>query len=340
MKNNVINIIKAVLCVLLAFTLVTGSVAILARPLTVWAEETENDGEAAESADEANESADEATEDGEAVIPSVPAIPQGGDIVIEPLATEEPEKMPRGPLSGVKIGIDPGHQDHANYDQEPVFPGSKETKAKVASGTQGVATRIPEYETNLTISLLLREALEAAGAEVYMTRETNDVDISNVERAEMMNELGVAVVLRLHCNGSDNRDTRGIGLYVKSSGEGAEESRAISDILIVAMGEATGTRTESIHVRDNYSGLNWSTVPSILVEMGYMSNPDEDKALNDPDYQAKLVEGMVQGMINSLGNPDYEEELIDEPEGDDEPAERLPIPAGVFVRREGLNTEQ
>lgn len=203
----------------------------------------------------------------------------------------------RGLLDGVKVGIDPGHQAHSNSAQEPVSPGSKETKAKVSSGTQGVKTRVPEYEVNLQVALLLKDALEAQGATVYMTRDTNDIDISNVERAEMMNELGVDVVLRLHCNGSTNQSTSGIGLYVKSSGEGAEESYAISEVLIAAMGEATGANTESVHVRDTYSGLNWSTVPSILVEMGYMSNPDEDEKLCSPEYQSDLVHGMIDGLI-------------------------------------------
>ena len=203
----------------------------------------------------------------------------------------------RGLLDGVKVGIDPGHQAHSNSAQEPVSPGSKETKAKVSSGTQGVKTRVPEYEVNLQVALLLRDALEAQGATVYMTRDTNDIDISNVERAEMMNELGVDVVLRLHCNGSTNLSTSGIGLYVKSSGDGAEESYAISEVLIAAMGEATGANTESVHVRDTYSGLNWSTVPSILVEMGYMSNPDEDEKLCSPEYQSDLVHGMIDGLI-------------------------------------------
>ena len=237
--------------------------------------------------------------------PTASATPTASDSSAAPVNPMETGEAPsidvteeiRGLLDGVKIGIDPGHQEHSNSGQEPVSPGSKETKAKVSSGTQGVKTRVPEYEVNLQVALLLKDALEAQGATVYMTRDTNDVDISNVERAEMMNELGVDVVLRLHCNGSTNQDTSGIGLYVKSSGDGAEESYAISEVLIAAMGEATGAKTESVHVRDTYSGLNWSTVPSILVEMGYMSNPDEDEKLCSPEYQSELVHGMVDGLI-------------------------------------------
>ncbi|MBR0465050.1 MAG: N-acetylmuramoyl-L-alanine amidase [Clostridia bacterium] len=238
-------------------------------------------------ADGSNASATEQKEDG--------SVTQTPDSTSMPAPDATVEPVP-GPLAGVKIGIDPGHQSHGNNEREPVAPGSSETKPKVSSGTAGVSTRRNEYEVNLEIALILRDALQAAGAEVYMTREINDVNISNVERAQMMNELGVDVVLRLHCNGSENQSTHGIGLYVKSSGEGAAESQAICEPLIQAMGETTGSRTESIHIRDTYSGLNWSTVPSILVEMGYMSNPEEDQKLSSPEYQALLVEGMVNGL--------------------------------------------
>ena len=219
-----------------------------------------------------------------------------------PTATPAPtrlitiEETERGVFAGVKIGIDPGHQLKGNMAQEPVAPGSSQTKFKVSGGTQGVATGVPEYECVLQVGLLLRDALQAQGAEVVMTREINEVDISNIERATMMNEAGAHVVLRLHCNGANNQSLNGIGLYVKSAGEGAEVSRAVSEYLIAAMGEATGARTEPVHVSDTYSGLNWSTVPSILVEMGYMSNPEEDRLLCSPNYQAKLVEGMVKGL--------------------------------------------
>ena len=224
----------------------------------------------------------------------------------DPMTQSTEESLP---LAGVRIGIDPGHQAKANSEKEPVAPGSSEMKAKVSSGTQGVSTRIAEYIVNLDVSLLLRDALEAQGAEVYMTRETHDVNISNVERATMMNELGVDMVLRIHCNGSTDSSVNGIGLYIKKTGDAAEESYEISEYLLSAMAEATGARAMGIYQRDTYSGMNWSTVPSILVEMGFMSNPEEDRLLNDPEYQQKLVEGMVQGIEDYVyRNADSDEE--------------------------------
>lgn len=200
------------------------------------------------------------------------------------------------PLSGKKIGIDPGHQEKANSERETVAPGSPDKKAKVAAGTRGVSTGIYEYETNLTVSLLLKELLEALGAEVLMTRETHDVDISNQERAIMMNEWGADLVLRIHCNGSTESSDRGMGMYVRASGACAEESYALGEFLLTYMSEETGAYKQRVYRRNTYTGLNYSTVPSVLVEMGYMTNPEEDRKLNDAEYQNKLVLGAAKGI--------------------------------------------
>ena len=206
-----------------------------------------------------------------------------------------------GRLAGIVIGIDPGHQAKGNPEKEAVAPGSSEMKAKVSSGTAGVKTRIPEYQTDLEISLQLRDALEALGCTVYMTRETNDVDISNQERAIMMNELGADLVLRLHCDGNNDASVHGASMYVRKTGAMAEESAAAAEILLECMAEATGAKKRGVFKRDSYTGLNWSEVPCILVEMGFMSNPEEDEKLNDPAYQALLVEGMAEGICRYFG---------------------------------------
>ena len=217
-----------------------------------------------------------------------------------PTVPPQPTRDP-GRLTGVKIGIDPGHQAHGNSAQEAVAPGSSETKAKVSSGTYGRFTGVPEYEVNLDVSLQLRDALEALGCEVYMTRETNDVDISNQERAVMMNELGVDLVLRIHCNGSTNKSAQGIGLYIRKTGTNADACMRAAEALLPAMVEATGAESDGIFRRDTYTGLNWSEVPSILVEMGFMTNEEEDYKLNDPAYQQLLVQGMVEGICAYMG---------------------------------------
>lgn len=216
---------------------------------------------------------------------------------------EEPTPAQIGSLrlSGISIGLDPGHQIRQNSAHEPIAPGSSETKPKVSSGTAGVKSRIPEYQVNLDVGLQLRDYLESLGATVYMTREVNEVDISNMERALMMNELGVDLVLRLHCNGSTNRSANGVGLYVTKTGPIAEESLAIAEVLMPAYVEYTGARKDGIFRRDTYTGQNWSTVPCIMVEMGFMSNPEEDLKLTDPAYQQKIVQGIAEGICRYYG---------------------------------------
>ena len=215
-----------------------------------------------------------------------------------PVVEDEPNTLP---LAGVKIGIDPGHQAHANSQKEAVAPGSSQMKAKVSSGTAGVRTGIAEYITVLEIAFKLKDALEAQGAEVYMTRTSHDVDISNQQRAKMMNELGVDLVLRIHCDGSSKSKTHGIGMYVTATGGIAAESYRAAQCLMPAMCAATGAPEYGIYQFDTYTGLNWSTVPCILVECGFMSNPDEDVLLNTPEYQQKLADGMVAGIADFMG---------------------------------------
>lgn len=229
-------------------------------------------------------------------------------------ALADSPSTPSGRLRGMTIGLDPGHQAHANREREPIAPDAVETKAKVSSGTQGVSTRVNEYETNLTIALMLRERLEAEGARVIMTRETHDVDISNIERAQMMNRAGVDIWLRIHCNGSKRHSVHGMHMYVRKTGPYAAESYAAGELLLNEMSAATGAKACGVHKNDSYTGNNWSERPCVLVEMGYMTNPDEDELLNAPDYQAQLIEGYVSAL--EIWNKEYNRLKILQPECD------------------------
>ena len=226
---------------------------------------------------------------------AAPAVPT-------PMPTSTPEPTPEPlRLTGVKIGIDPGHQAHGNSEKETIAPNSSKTKAKVTGGTSGVATGVPEYVTVLEIAFKLRDELESLGAEVYMTRETHDVNISNQERAKMMNELGVDLVLRIHCDGAENRSANGVALYCTATGPVAQESGRAAECILPQVAAATGAKARGVTRNDNYTGQNWSTVPVVMVECGFMSNPDEDVKLNDPAYQQLLAEGMTEGICDFMG---------------------------------------
>ncbi len=197
-------------------------------------------------------------------------------------------------LSGMVIVIDPGHQSHANSNEEQVAPWTDETKPCVSAGTTGVATGRPEYEVVLEIGLRMRDVLESMGATVIMTRTTNDVNITNIERAEVAVSNNADVFLRLHCDASDSSSARGIGVFVCSRGSLSDYVVTWGDWLGSCLSESTGSKYRGCDASTRYSGLNWACeVPSFLLEMGFMSNADDDYLLSDPDYQQKICNGVA-----------------------------------------------
>jgi len=199
------------------------------------------------------------------------------------------------------IVIDPGHQARANFSREPNGPGSSEMKEKDGGGTAGVATGVPEYKLNLTVSFLLRDELIARGYNVVMTRETNDTDIGNIERANIATEAGADIFVRIHANGSASSSSKGI-LTISPTANNPfipslyTQSRFLSQCLLDEMIAATGANNSGIWETDTMTGINWSTVPVTIVEMGYMTNPDEDKLLQNTEYQMKIVDGIANGI--------------------------------------------
>lgn len=222
----------------------------------------------------------------------------------EPTNTPMPTTAPTAPPAigkGKIIAIDPGHQAKGNYEKEPVGPGATEQKAKVSSGTQGVSTKVSEHEFALTLSLKLRDILSAEGYEVVMTRETPEVDISNIERAEIANDAKADIYIRIHADGSDNEAANGISVLYPSENnpyvaELSADSKRLAQAVLEEMCEETGAKKRGIIKRDDLSGTNWAQMPVILIEAGFMTNEEEDKKLQDPEYQAKLVQGIVAGI--------------------------------------------
>ena len=221
-------------------------------------------------------------------------------ILVEKQLYYVPSKMLREPGKYLVV-IDPGHQGKGNYEKEPVGPGSTEMKNKVAAGTHGVSTGIPEYQLTLKVSLKLRDILEARGYEVVMIRDNHNVNISNAERAIMANELYADAFIRVHANGSENSSVHGIMTLCQTknnpyNGELYAQSKELSALVLDEMVEITGARKQFVWEVDTMSGINWCRVPVTIVEMGYMSNPQEDERMATDDYQQKLAEGMANGI--------------------------------------------
>lgn len=227
---------------------------------------------------------------------------------IEPEILPEEEVIPEPEVLVIAdpklIVIDAGHQGQGNSQHEPIGPGATTTKAKVASGTTGRFTGVPEYILTLDVSLKLEEVLLAEGYEVVMIRSDHNVDISNAERAIIANDLNADAFIRIHANGSEDASVSGAFTLCQTSSNPYNghipylytKSRLLSDMVLDGFIDATGAKRRSIWETDTMSGINWCTIPTTIIEMGFMTNQNEDYLMQTQEYQWQMVYGMADGI--------------------------------------------
>lgn len=205
--------------------------------------------------------------------------------------------------NGHIVGIDPGHQSE-NIDMsatEPNGPGSSTMKAKASTGTSGSFSGLPEYQLNLNVSLLLRDILEQRGYQVVMTRTDNDTAISNKERAELVASKGAEICVRIHANGDDSSGVSGALTMCPSQqnpyvSDLYDSSNRLSRCIIDSYCAATGFQNRGIIYTDSMTGINWSTIPVTIVEMGFMTNQNDDLKMADSSFQQTMAEGIANGV--------------------------------------------
>jgi N-acetylmuramoyl-L-alanine amidase len=215
--------------------------------------------------------------------------------------------LPAGAATRATVVVDPGHDLRANPETEPIGPGSSTRKIKDGGGTHGIATGLREADLNLRVGLRLRRLLERAGIRVVMTRtRTVGTSVGNVARARIANRAGAALFLRIHADGSTNPGARGTHTLYPALRRGwtddiYSQSKRAAGLAQAELRAALGFPDRGLQERSDFTGFNWADVPVILVEMGFMTNPTEDRLLATAAYQQRAAVGLCRGTLRFLG---------------------------------------
>jgi N-acetylmuramoyl-L-alanine amidase len=200
------------------------------------------------------------------------------------------------PFSGLVICIDPGHGGQSIYEGSGIYTG----------GTKGIVSGLYESEVNLNAALALRKNLLNGGATVIMTR-TMDSRVSGPtgtrdeelrRRVEIAEENRAHMIISLHHNYSPNPNLNGPSIYYYSKEEGLnkELAKAIHREIIKALpGIDQGV------INKGFSVLANTRLPSVIIEFGYMSNPEFDRLLLDRNFRLVEAEAVYQGLLNFIG---------------------------------------
>lgn len=222
----------------------------------------------------------------------------------------EPVTESSSASNGHIVCIDPGHQGEwvDMSATEPNGPGSSVMKAKCSTGTSGTYSGLNEYQLNLDVSLKLQRILTERGYQVVMTRTDNDTAISNAERAQFASDNGAEIMVRVHANGDDSHSVSGAltmspspnNPYVSSL---YEQSNLLSQCIIDSYCAATGFINKGIIYTDDMTGINWSTIPVTIVEMGFMTYETDDLQMADSNFQETMASGIADGIDAYFSQP-------------------------------------
>jgi N-acetylmuramoyl-L-alanine amidase len=134
-----------------------------------------------------------------------------------------------------------------------------------------------------------------------MTKTDNSVSLGNIDRAKVGNDANADLVIRIHADGSDNTASKGALMMVPSAssvytkgiyGESYRCGKIIFDTLI----KEVGMSGRGVQQYSDMTGFNWSKVPVMIIETGFLTNPDEDRLLSSNAYEDKIANGLADGI--------------------------------------------
>jgi len=199
------------------------------------------------------------------------------------------------------IVIDPGYQQEAANGKEPVGPGAFKSTSGVISGNIGEVTQYAEYEMNLDIARKLEKILVDEGYTVILTRCSSDVNISNSERAMMANTAEADIMVGITANSDGSLTDDGVEIVCQSEENPYNygnygRARLLSDAVLGSLVQSTGNSKGSVIEDDNRTIINWSVVPTTIVEVGSLANESDEELLVTDEYQEKIADGIAAGI--------------------------------------------
>lgn len=184
--------------------------------------------------------------------------------------TTDISKDPSGGLKNKVIVIDAGH-------------GGKDP------GASGETYQ--EKTLTLAIAKELKQSLENKGTKVIMTRD-GDTYPSLSDRVNISHNNDADIFISIHLNSSNSKDAHGIDTYYYATNINEQElAICIQEELI----KATGLTSRGVH-EGNFQVIRTNTKAALLVEFGFISNPDEEKILASKDFQVKAATGIMKGL--------------------------------------------
>ncbi|WP_212753908.1 N-acetylmuramoyl-L-alanine amidase [Nakamurella aerolata] len=212
------------------------------------------------------------------------------------------------------VVIDPGHNGANQFNpdiiKQQVPAGNGTTKDCNTTGTQ-TAGGYPEYTFNWNVANRLKDQLQAKGITVVMTRDSNDgVGPCVDKRAQIGNDANPAAVISIHGDSTENQ--QGNGFYsslaegapggAKVAGQSLRLARDLNAAISASgvMSTADYIGENGILTRSDLAGLNLSTVPTVLLELGNMSNATDARIMTSEANQSALADAIAKGTIKYL----------------------------------------
>ena len=170
-----------------------------------------------------------------------------------------------------------------------------------AIGKEGDKAVLYEKDVNLAVSLYIEEYLKAAGVKTYMMR-TDDVAVALSDRPEIANDLNAALYLSVHSNSFKNHEVNGTTVlyYAAEKETGKFSGKTFANLLQKEMVSALGTYDRGLMDGSEMYVIRKTTMPSVIAEMAFISNPDDREKLASDQYRKKVAYGMARAVIKSL----------------------------------------